>query len=318
MDHNNNTAPTHHHHHPVAGRHHRNNTTRTAAAAALTAAQQQQQQQQVVAVTQAVVAAAQDAAVQDQLDQYDDLLQYGDQDALAKFRLKRLQELQLAARQEQRWRATAGHGSYEELVGASTAAQGDTRDAAKAFFDATKASERLVVHFYRPTTACCNVFHQHLRILAAQHWETRFIKINVQDCDDTRQQQQQKGASFLVQRLGIVVMPTLVLIHKRKVVHQIIGFDELGATTDFSTAALARLLQHYNVLFAKDRSGGDNDSDDDGDDDYYECGHTSNNSNNNDSNGWKGVNAIRINRESRYNSSRGRRRRGEDEEEEDF
>ena len=50
------------------------------------------------------------------------------------------------------------------------------------------------------------------------------------------------GAAYLVEKLGIVVMPTLIIIKERKAVHHIRGFDELGGTEDFSTEALEWVL----------------------------------------------------------------------------
>jgi hypothetical protein len=193
-------------------------------------------------------AAAQEAALTAQVDQYDALLE--DETALQTLRARRLVQLKEQAAQQQRW-MTLGHGKYTELDGNSDGTtHQNAADVAKAFFTASKESERLVVHFYRPTTRSCDVFHKHLTILAPQHKETRFVKINVENCD-----QPHGGggsASFLVERLGIVVMPTLVLIQNQKVVHHIRGFDELGATEDFSTEALAYVLGRHGVLTLPD------------------------------------------------------------------
>jgi len=176
---------------------------------------------------------AQEKAVEDELNRYDNLLQ--DDQAMQELRQRRLAELQQQARQQQRWKAE-GHGTYTELQG---------EDVAKEFFEATKKSERLVVHFYRPTTRHCNVFHAHLQKLAPKHLETRFLKINVEGCEAVNQD---SGTAFLVERLGIVVMPTLLIIQNRKAVHHIVGFDELGMTEDFSTAALEYVLGLHGAI----------------------------------------------------------------------
>jgi hypothetical protein len=124
-----------------------------------------------------------------------------------------------------------------------------SRDVAKAFFDASKASSRMVVHFYRPSSRHCDVFHAHLEKLSKQHLETRFCKINVEGCDGP----DGGPASYLVEKLGIVCMPTLVLIKDRKAIHHIRGFDELGGTTDFSTRALEYVLAYCGVLDSDDQ-----------------------------------------------------------------
>jgi hypothetical protein len=182
----------------------------------------------------------QEAALDNELQRYDRLLQDKDEDALEQLRKERLQTLKQQHEQRMRWKAQ-GHGVYCDLVDSSNA------DVARAFFEATKQSERLVIHFYRPTTPACDTFHSHLSKLAALHLETRFLKINVEGCEEGI-----NGASYLVTKLGIIVMPTLVLVKNRKVVHHLHGFDELGGSDDFATKTLAYVLGTHGVLNARD------------------------------------------------------------------
>lgn len=185
-------------------------------------------------------AAVQEQAVDEELNRYDYLLQ--DDKALDALRAKRLQEMKEAAQKRQIYLA-AGHGTYTELA----VSQQDGRDMCHSFFDATKASENLVIHFYRPTTAYCDVFHKLLDQLAKTHLETKFLRIDVQDSAI-------KAVSFLVERLSVRVMPTLVLIQKREMVHQIRGFDEFPSDPEAITASeLARVLQRHGVLTWNDR-----------------------------------------------------------------
>ena len=146
--------------------------------------------------------------------------------------------------QKQKYREL-GHGTYTELGSGSTQ---DSRDIAKDFFQTSKESERIVFHFYRPSTRYCDVFHAHLAKLAEKHLETKFVKVNVEGCDNN----EGSGASFLVERLGIVVMPTLVLVKNRKAFHHMRGFDELGGTEDFSTNMLAHVLGAHGVTDVRD------------------------------------------------------------------
>lgn len=69
----------------------------------------------------------------------------------------------------------------------------DTKD----FFNAAKKSRFMVVHFYRPVTPRCQIVDSHLQKLAPQHLETRFVKIDAEK------------NPFLVERLGIIIMPTI-------------------------------------------------------------------------------------------------------------
>mmetsp|Transcript_16070 Transcript_16070/g.29835 ORF Transcript_16070/g.29835 Transcript_16070/m.29835 type:complete len:247 (+) Transcript_16070:99-839(+) len=188
-------------------------------------------------------AEAQEQTIEAELAQYDRLLD--DEDALEDLRQKRLQQLQKQHAQQKKWKEL-GHGEYKELGSGST--QGDARDIAKEFFQAAKSSDRMVVHFYRPSTRYCDVFHAHLEKLAPKHLETRFVKINVEGCDH----EGGGGASFLVERLGVVVMPTLVLVKDRKAFHHIRGFDEFGGTEDFSVNTLAHVLGCHGVTDLRD------------------------------------------------------------------
>ncbi len=147
--------------------------------------------------------------------------------------------------QKQKKYKELGHGTYTELGSGSTQ---DSRDIAKEFFKTSKESDRIVYHFYRPTTRFCDVFHAHLAKLAEKHMETKFVKINVEGCDNN----EGGGASFLVERLGVVVMPTLVLVKDRKAFHHMRGFDELGGTEDFSTNMLAHVLGAHGVTDVRD------------------------------------------------------------------
>jgi hypothetical protein len=113
----------------------------------------------------------------------------------------------------------------------------------KEFFNAAKKSERMVVHFYRGVTPRCEIVDAHLQVLAEKHVETRFIKINAEK------------NPFLVERLHIIMLPTLVLCKDGKTQHSIIGFDEFGGTDDFETEDVAYVLACHGMLnYDGDRS----------------------------------------------------------------
>lgn len=188
-------------------------------------------------------AEAQEQTLEAELHQFDRLMD--DEDALEDLRQKRLKQLQTQHARNKKYKEL-GHGTYTELSESSP--QGNTADVAKAFFETTKQSDRAVVHFYRPSTRSCDVFHAHLAKLAPKHLETKFVKINVEGCD----QNNGGSASFLVERLGVVVMPTLVLIKDRKVIHQLRGFDQLGGSEGVSVQTLAHVLGTYGVTDMRD------------------------------------------------------------------
>jgi hypothetical protein len=177
-------------------------------------------------------AKAQEEEVIAEINKYDALLEANDSE-LEKIRERRLEQMKKAQAQREKYRSN-GHGEYTDLC------QGKHGDTAKEFFEATKVSDRMVVHFYRPSTRLCDVFHMHLQRLAERHLETKFCKINVEEVAEDGAAG--SGASYLVDKLGIVVMPTLVIIKDRKAVHHIRGFDELGGSEDFSTDVLEWII----------------------------------------------------------------------------
>lgn len=206
---------------------------------------------------------AQEDAVEAELARYDRLLE--DDDGLEELRRQRIAQMQKQHSQARKYREL-GHGTYEELGGGH-----DARDVAREFFKVSKESDRLVVHFYRPTTRICDHFHAHLEKLAPKHMETKFVKINVEGCDVDG-----GGASYLVEKLGIVVMPTLLLVKNREAFHHVRGFDELGGSENFSVNTLAYVLGRHGIIDPRD--------DEEMPEDIYQM---------------EGVNSIRINRGAR-------------------
>lgn len=137
----------------------------------------------------------------------------------------------------------------------------------EAFFQAAKKSPRVICHFYRPTTRYCEIVDMHMERLAPKHMETRvsqrslsilirlygllalrmdtdcapfclpqFVKINAEK------------APYLVEKLNIWMMPTLVLIKDGQTVHHVRGFDEFGGSDSFGSDAFAYLMSSYKVL----------------------------------------------------------------------
>lgn len=146
-----------------------------------------------------------------------------DEDDFETLRQKRKLMLQKQMRQEADWKQL-GHGVYSELT--------DTKE----FFNAAKKSARMCVHFYRGVTPRCVIVDAHFEKLAWSHLETRFVKIDAEK------------NPFLVERLGIILMPTIVLIKDGKTDHAIHGFDEFGGTDDFTTADVAYVLAAHAMV----------------------------------------------------------------------
>lgn len=146
-----------------------------------------------------------------------------DEDDIDKIREKRKAQL-IAAQKIKQENLSNGHGRYTELPDQP------------AFFEATKKSKWMAVHFYRPTTQRCQIVDGHLERLAQKHLETRFCKINAEKCP------------YLTEKLNVFVMPTILIIDKGHTVHQVRGFDEMGGSDDFHEDTLAYVLSQWGVL----------------------------------------------------------------------
>ena len=146
-----------------------------------------------------------------------------DEDTFEALRQKRKIQMQKQMRKEADMRQL-GHGSYSECT--------DTKE----FFAAAKKSQKMVVHFYRPVTPRCQIVDAHFEKLAHTHVECRFMKIDAEK------------NPYLVEKLGIILMPTMVLIKDGKTEHAIHGFDEFGGHDNFSTADVAYVLGGHGML----------------------------------------------------------------------
>jgi len=151
-----------------------------------------------------------------------------DGDDLERLRHKRIAELKAQQAKVQEWRRK-GHGKYEEV------------NDQKAWFQEVKDNERVVCHFYRNQTAYCALVDHHLEQLARAHMETRFIKINAEN------------SPFLVERLLVVVMPTIIMTKDGATLDRLEGFCELGNTDRFTTAQLEeRMAKKRSNRYARE------------------------------------------------------------------
>jgi hypothetical protein len=107
----------------------------------------------------------------------------------------------------------------------------------KEFFDLIKNKrERIIANFSHEDFNRCKIIEGHLIKLAYEHPETLFIKIDV------------KQATYLVTKLQLKVLPTIIYFYKGVAKDRLTGFEELGNTDDFKTEVLARRLCKYSAI----------------------------------------------------------------------
>jgi len=116
------------------------------------------------------------------------------------------------------------HGKYTELT--------DEKEIIR-----TSASEPLcIIHFYHSNFHRCAIMDKHLAALAPRYFNTRFLRVFVEN------------VPFLVEKLGIKVLPCVICFIKGASKDRIIGFEELGNVDSFSTATLELRLLHTGVI----------------------------------------------------------------------
>ncbi|KAI0303271.1 thioredoxin-like protein [Russula brevipes] len=116
------------------------------------------------------------------------------------------------------------HGKYTELT--------DEKEVIR-----TSASEpSCVIHFYHSNFRRCAIMDKHLAALAPKYFNTRFLRVFVEN------------VPFLVEKLGIKVLPCVVCFIKGVSKDRIVGFEDLGNVDSFSTATLELRLSHIGVI----------------------------------------------------------------------
>ena len=142
-----------------------------------------------------IAAKAMERALEDKERELDDkiekLKQMGKEE-LEELREKRLEALKKKAEQREKWIANK-HGRLIDI--------NDQKD----FFALVKSSKFVITLFYSKQSKWCKELREHLTVLARQHLECKFTQIDAETCP------------FLLERMNIWMMPTLVLAKNNKV-----------------------------------------------------------------------------------------------------
>nr|CAG8562168.1 10329_t:CDS:2 [Entrophospora candida] len=136
---------------------------------------------------------------------------------LANLREKRMEQLKQEMEKLKEMRQN-DHGSYVEI------------DNEKEILKITTSTNLCVVHFFHKDFRRCQIMDKHLK--------TKFVKINVEN------------SPFLIEKLNIQILPCVISFIDGISVDRIIGFEDLGNTDSFTTAALEfRLSQCGNITY---------------------------------------------------------------------
>ena len=110
------------------------------------------------------------------------------------------------------------------------------------FLDTMLKNDKVVCHFYHKDFERCKIIDKHLQIIAQQHRETLFVKINAEK------------TPFFTAKLNVRVLPTIILFVKGKSIHRFIGFQDFGMNDDFPTINLARQLVIFKMIEGKTKA----------------------------------------------------------------
>ncbi|KAK7061834.1 thioredoxin-like protein [Favolaschia claudopus] len=116
------------------------------------------------------------------------------------------------------------HGKYSEITDEKEVVRVSARE------------KKCVVHFYHSRFKRCEIMDKHLAKLAPKYFNTRFFRVFVEN------------VPWLVERLGIKVLPCVICFVDGVSKDRLIGFEELGNTDGFETAVLELRLSTIGVI----------------------------------------------------------------------
>ncbi|EMD40789.1 phosducin like protein [Gelatoporia subvermispora B] len=118
----------------------------------------------------------------------------------------------------------SGHGRYDEII--------DEKEVVR-----ISANEpRCVIHFYHSNFKRCEIMDKHLGSLAPKYFNTRFLRVFVEN------------VPWLVEKLGVKVLPCVVCFIDGVSKDRLIGFEDLGNKDYFETATLEWRLMNSGVI----------------------------------------------------------------------
>ncbi|THV08427.1 thioredoxin-like protein [Dendrothele bispora CBS 962.96] len=116
------------------------------------------------------------------------------------------------------------HGSYTEVQDE------------KELIRITAREPRCVVHFFHSNFKRCEIMDEHLSKLAPKYFNTRFIRVFVENIP------------WLVEKLGIKILPCVICFVDGVTKDRLVGFEELGNNDAFTTATLELRLAVCGVI----------------------------------------------------------------------
>ena len=131
--------------------------------------------------------------------------------------------------QEKQENLIKGHGQYTEIT-------------EEQFLPNVTGSKFVICHYYHQDFERCKIVDMHLRKIAAQHKEAKFVYLNAEK------------APFFIKKLQVQVLPTIICFIDGIAVDRVVGFEDMGNKDDFPTMALTRRLIKSGCLKALNKA----------------------------------------------------------------
>lgn len=179
-----------------------------------------------------------------QIAEHDDFDEFEDDDEfMEQMKQKRLNDLQKKYALEKQFHAQ-GHGEYREIC-------------EEEFLKEVCQSQWVVVHFHHREFFRCKIVDKHLKILAQKHLACKWLTLDAEK------------APFFISKLGIRMLPTVIVFKDGVVAEQFSGFDEMGAKDDFRTEVMELWFSKVGCIKIKkaDAKRATADSDEESDED---------------------------------------------------
>mmetsp|Transcript_20211 Transcript_20211/g.43316 ORF Transcript_20211/g.43316 Transcript_20211/m.43316 type:complete len:276 (+) Transcript_20211:3-830(+) len=143
-----------------------------------------------------------EGAESDEDDEFDHLLDDEDEELMA---LRQARIAQLKAQQSQRAQnISLGHGSLRTI----------TQD--EFLPECTGSSKYVCIHFFQDDFERCKIMDFHLKIVAREHLEAKFLRIDA------------AKAPFFVHKLRVKTLPALFVFENGKEIGRLMGFEGLA------------------------------------------------------------------------------------------
>lgn len=160
-------------------------------------------------------------------DELDDFMDEETEKIMRTYKQARLDDMK-AEYEEKQSNKTLGHGTYTEIT--------ETE-----FLPLVTKTKYVVVSFFHKDFERCKIIDMHLYKICREHDEARFVRLDAE------------RAPFFINKLGVQMLPTIIMFVDGVALDRIVGFEEIGGADDFPTINLTRRLIRGGVLWANNR-----------------------------------------------------------------